>query len=76
MKIAVDTITIQKLIGSLESKCEVALNWFNENKMIENPGKFQTIQTKSSKLVPKKLKLHLFLNWDSLYARLNSHYEA
>ena len=35
--------TIQELIGSLESECEVALNWFNENKMIVNPGKFQTI---------------------------------
>ena len=33
--------TIQELIGSLE--CEVALNWFNENKMIVNPGKFQAI---------------------------------
>ena len=35
--------TIQELIGSLESECEVALNWFNENKMIVNPGKFQAI---------------------------------
>ena len=35
--------TIQELIESLESECEVALNWFNENKMIVNPGKFQTI---------------------------------
>ena len=35
--------TIQELIGSLEPECEVALNWFNENKMIVNPGKFQTI---------------------------------
>ena len=32
--------TIQELIGFLESKCEVALDWFNENKMIANPGKF------------------------------------
>ena len=32
--------TIQELIASLESECEVALNWFNENKMIVNPGKF------------------------------------
>ena len=31
---------IQELIGSLESECEVALNLFNENKMIVNPGKF------------------------------------
>ena len=59
---------IQELIGSLESECEVALNWFNENKMILNPGKFQGIiidkrkqdQTmKYSKLAPKKLKLDL-----------------
>ena len=35
--------TIQELIGSLESECEVALNWFNENKMIINPGKLQAI---------------------------------
>ena len=35
--------TIQELIGSLESECEVALNWFNENKMIVNQGKFQAI---------------------------------
>ena len=35
--------TIQELIASLESECEVALNWFNENKMIVNPGKFRGI---------------------------------
>ena len=37
--------TIQELIGSLESQCEVALNWFNENKIILNPNpeKFQDI---------------------------------
>ena len=35
--------TIQKLIGPLESECEVALNWFNENKMVVNPGKFKAI---------------------------------
>ena len=35
--------TVQDLIGFLESECEVALNWFNENKMIVNPGKFQVI---------------------------------
>ena len=29
--------TILELIGSLESECEVALNFFNENKMIVNP---------------------------------------
>ena len=32
--------TIQELNASLESECEVTLNWFNENKMIINPGKF------------------------------------
>ena len=60
--------TIQEFIGSLESECEVASNWFNENKMIVNPGMFQaiiidkkyrTILMKSSKLDPRKLKLHL-----------------
>ena len=34
---------IQELIGSLESEYEVALNWFNENKIIVNLGKFQAI---------------------------------
>ena len=34
---------IQELFGSLESECEFALNWFNENKMIVNPEKFQAI---------------------------------
>ena len=33
--------TIQQLTGFLESECEVALTWFDENKMIVNPGKFQ-----------------------------------
>ena len=32
--------TIQELIGSFNSECEVALNWFNESKMTVNPGKF------------------------------------
>ena len=35
--------TIQELTGFLESECEVVLNWFNENKVIVNPGKFQAI---------------------------------
>ena len=35
--------TIQKLIGSLGPECDVALNWFNENKMIVNPEKLQAI---------------------------------
>ena len=34
---------IQKLTGSLESKCEVALSWFSQNKMIVNSGRFQAI---------------------------------
>ena len=60
--------TIQKLIGPLESECEVALNWFNENKMVVNPESLKpllliresrTIQMKSSKLAPRKLKLHV-----------------
>ena len=33
--------TIQQLTGFLESECEVALTWFDENKMIVNRGKFQ-----------------------------------
>ena len=44
--------TIQELIGSLESECEVALNWFNENKMIVNPGKFQAI------IIDKRIQDH------------------
>ena len=35
--------TIQELIGYLEPECKVALNWFNENKMIVNPENFQAI---------------------------------
>ena len=35
--------TIQELVRSLESECEVALNWLNKNKMIVNPGIFQAI---------------------------------
>ena len=35
--------TIQELIGSLASERKVALNCFNENKIIVNPGKFQAI---------------------------------
>ena len=35
--------TIQELIGSLESESELVLNWFNQNKMIVNPGEFQAI---------------------------------
>ena len=42
--------TIQELIGSLECEYENVLNWFNENKMIVNPGKFQAIIIYSRKL--------------------------
>ena len=41
--------TILGLIRSLESECEVALNFFNEDKMIVNPGKFQAIITNKRK---------------------------
>ena len=44
--------TVQDLIGFLESECEVALNWFNENKMIVNPGKFQVI------IIDKRKRVH------------------
>ena len=40
--------TIQELIGSLKSEYEVDCNWFNENKMIVNQGKFQDIIIDSS----------------------------
>ena len=36
-------LALVKQFKSLESECEVALNWFNENKMIVNLGKFQAI---------------------------------
>ena len=52
--------TIQELIGSLESECEVPLNWFNENKINVNPGKLQaTIIDKRKQDHTRKLKLHL-----------------
>ena len=35
--------TIKELIGSLESACEVALNWFNEIKVILNLGKYLAV---------------------------------
>ena len=36
--------------GSSEFECKVALNWFNESKMIVNPGKFQAIGIGKRKL--------------------------
>ena len=41
--------TVQELIGSLESECEVLLNCFNENKLIVSLGKFQAIITDKRK---------------------------
>ena len=35
--------TIYELLVFLESECQVALNYFNENKMIVNPEKFHAI---------------------------------
>ena len=35
--------TIKELIGYLESACEVALNWFNEIKVILNLGKYLAV---------------------------------
>ena len=35
--------TVSRLIKSLESKSEVAIDWFNRNKMVLNPDKFQAI---------------------------------
>ena len=35
--------TIQELSGSLESPCEVALNWFNEIGIVLNPGKYLAV---------------------------------
>ena len=35
--------TIENLISILESESEIAINWFKDNHMIVNPGKFQAI---------------------------------
>ena len=35
--------TFEDLIKNLEHDCEVALNWFRNNKMMVNPNKFQAI---------------------------------
>ena len=37
------TKTIENLISILESESEIAINWFKNNHMIVNPGKFQAI---------------------------------
>ena len=35
--------TIENLISILESESEIAINWFKDNHMTVNPGKFQAI---------------------------------
>ena len=35
--------TVSKLIETLESKSNIAIDWFTKNKMIINPDKFQAI---------------------------------
>ena len=35
--------TLKELLPILESKCEAAINWLHNNKMIVNPDKFQVI---------------------------------
>ena len=37
------TKTMENLISILESESEIAINWFKNNHMIVNPGKFQAI---------------------------------
>ena len=34
---------IENLISILESESEIAINWFKDNHMIVNPGKFKAI---------------------------------
>ena len=34
---------VSKLIDTLESESEIAINWFTKNEMIINPDKFQAI---------------------------------
>ena len=41
--------TFKELIKILEHKCEVALTWFRNNKMMVNPNKFQAILMNKSK---------------------------
>ena len=35
--------TIQNLTGLLETESSIAIEWFQNNKMMVNPGKFQAI---------------------------------
>ena len=35
--------TLSKLIGTLESESEIAIDWFTKNEMIINPDKFQAV---------------------------------
>ena len=35
--------TLSKLIGTLESESNIAIDWFTKNEMIINPEKFQAI---------------------------------
>ena len=35
--------TFSKLIDSLESESNIAIDWFTKNEMIINPGKFQAV---------------------------------
>ena len=35
--------TVSKLIDTLESECNIAIDWFTKNEMIINPDKFQAI---------------------------------
>ena len=44
--------TIQNLIALLETESNAAIEWFQNNKMIVNPGKFQAI------IIDKKKKCH------------------
>ena len=41
--------TLEGLIKILEHKCEVALTWFRNNKMMVNPNKVQAILLNNSK---------------------------
>ena len=44
--------TIQNLIALLETESNTAIEWFQNNKMMVNPGKFQAI------IIDKKKKCH------------------
>ena len=44
--------TIQNLIALLENESNTAIEWFQNNKMMVNPGKFQAI------IIDKKKKCH------------------